>query len=502
MAGMLHIRRLSHYLLTPIVIILVLAMAIGLFFIGAPALQGRSSANQHLYKGTAASVNGEKINADDFNKIYLQYLQAYGSYLSEEQIKDGTLRTAIDEKLIKQAIKERKIEVSKEELKSAVAEIKKAYPMEEQMESLFVQAGVTNMKGLEKVVEGQLQRKILYTELAKEEKIEVTEEELKERYELLDAAHILIATTEQLVENPPSDSEALKEAQTVYEKLQSGADFAELAKEYSDDQSNKDNGGQIGLNTVVNYRKALKDDFTNAALELKVGEEVSHPVKSSVGYHIIKVLNKKVAEGEEWEKEKSSLEEQILAEKFADGEKIDAWLKKQSDDAEVVILDPALRAFRLRAENKLPEATQAYEKALTDKRYKNDLDIYIATALTYNQAEKYDDALEVLTRIPEKISDEMFVLFTKAQIYHSKGDEETTKQTLSTLVTKCGENVNDLKQVLYLMNQFKYEEEAKTLEAKIKQIEERVAEEQEAFRKLLQEEQEKIDAKNQDTKAE
>jgi hypothetical protein len=52
------------------------------------------------------------------------------------------------------------------------------------------------------------------------------------------------------------------------------------------------------------------------------------------------------------------------------------------------------------------------------------------------------------------------------------------------------------------MKQFEYEEEAKTLEAKIKQIEERVAEEQEAFRRLLQEEQEKIDAKNQDTEAE
>lgn len=498
---MLHIRRLSQYLLTPIVIILVLAMAIGLFFIGAPALQGRSSANQHLYKGTAASVNGEKIKADDFNKIYLRYLQTYGSYLPEEQIKDGALRDAINEKLIKQAIKERKIEVSNKELKSAMAEIKKAYPMEEQMESLFVQVGVTNMKGLEKVVEGQLQRSMLYTELAKEEQIQVTEEELKERYELLDTAHILIATTEQLVENPPSASEALKKAQTVYEELKNGADFAELAKEYSDDRSNKDNGGQIGLNTVFNYRKTLKDDFTDAALALKVGE-VSHPVKSGVGYHVIKVLNKKVAEGEEWEKEKSSLEKQILAEKFAESEKIDSWLKKQADDAEVVILDPALRAFRLRAENKLPEATQAYEKALTDKRYRNDLDIYIATALTYNQAEKYDDALEVLTRIPEKISDEMFVLFTKAQIYHSKGDEETTKQTLSTLVTKCGENVNDLKQVLYLMKQFEYEEEAKTLEAKIKQIEERVAEEQEAFRRLLQEEQEKIDAKNQDTEAE
>lgn len=501
MAGMLHIRRLSQYLLTPVVIILILAMVIGLFFIGIPGLQAKSASNQYLYKGTAASVNGEKINADDFNKFYLQLLQNYGAYFPEDQIKDSALKTAIDEKLILQAIKERKIKVSRSELETAMKELKKAYPTEEQMESLFAQVGVANMKGLEKVMEKQLQWKALYAQLAEEDKIEVTEEEIREKYEQIDAAHIMIATNEQLVENPPSDSEALKEAQLVYEKLQNGADFVELAKEYSDDRSNKDNGGQIGLNLVASYRKGLGDSFTDAALALQVGE-VSNPVKTSAGYHIIKVLDKKMATGEEWEKQKPALRKEILAEKFVTSDKINTWLQKQADEAEVVILDPALRAFRLRTENKFTEAVQAYEKALTDKRYKNNLDIYIATAQTYREAEKYDEALEVLARIPKKITDELSVLFTKAQIYQSKGDEETTKQTLSTLVEKCGENVNNLKQVLYLMNQFEYKEEAEALEAKIKQIETERAEEQKAFQELLRQEQEKIEAENKSAETE
>ena len=87
------------------------------------------------------------------------------------------------------------------------------------------------------------------------------------------------------------------------------------------------------------------------------------------------------------------------------------------------------------------------------------------------------------------------------KIYQSKGDEETTKQTLSTLVERCGENVNNLKQVLYLMNQFEYKEEAEALEAKIKQIEAERAEEQKAFQELLRQEQERIKAENESTEA-
>ena len=136
-----------------------------------------------------------------------------------------------------------------------------------------------------------MQWKILYAQLAEEDKIEVTEEEIREKYEQIDAAHIMIATNEQLVEDPPSDSEALKEAQLVYEKLQNGTDFAELAKEYSDDRSNKDNGGQIGLNLVANYRRGLGESFTDAALELKVGE-VSNPVKPARVIILLKFLTK------------------------------------------------------------------------------------------------------------------------------------------------------------------------------------------------------------------
>ncbi len=83
-----------------------------------------------------------------------------------------------------------------------------------------------------------------------------------------------------------SDDEAKKLADEVLAKLQAGAKFEDLAKQYSDDASNKNNGGELA--------KPVQDDgtyvkeFENAADATKVGQ-LSPVFKSPFGYHILKV---------------------------------------------------------------------------------------------------------------------------------------------------------------------------------------------------------------------
>src|SRR5690606_41134160 len=77
---------------------------------------------------------------------------------------------------------------------------------------------------------------------------------------------------------------AYQKAMEVYEKAQSGTDFGELAVEYSEDPSAKQNKGYLGYFTV--FRMVYP--FESAAFETSVGE-VSKPVRSRFGYHIIKV---------------------------------------------------------------------------------------------------------------------------------------------------------------------------------------------------------------------
>jgi peptidyl-prolyl cis-trans isomerase C len=78
------------------------------------------------------------------------------------------------------------------------------------------------------------------------------------------------------------------EAKEVYEKAAKGDDFAVLAKKYSKDPSAAQNNGDLGFFT----RSRMVPEFANAAFGMKPGE-ISKPVKSPFGWHVIKVVEKK-----------------------------------------------------------------------------------------------------------------------------------------------------------------------------------------------------------------
>ncbi|HEX7057838.1 MAG TPA: peptidylprolyl isomerase [Bacilli bacterium] len=103
--------------------------------------------------------------------------------------------------------------------------------------------------------------------------------------------HILIALKDQEGKDLRTPDEALKRAQEVREKLLNGGDFAALAKEYSDDPGSKDNGGQY-KDAEVNL---WVPEFKQAALELPLNQ-ISEPVKTDYGYHVMKVESRHVGE--------------------------------------------------------------------------------------------------------------------------------------------------------------------------------------------------------------
>ena len=115
-----------------------------------------------------------------------------------------------------------------------------------------------------------------------EEKIKTFYEEQKSQYstpERRKVAHILFE-----INDKQDEKIALEKATKVKADLASGQDFSILAKELSDDKVTGKDGGDLGLFSAG----VMEKNFDNAAITLKQGE-VSEPVKSQFGYHLIKV---------------------------------------------------------------------------------------------------------------------------------------------------------------------------------------------------------------------
>ena len=107
-----------------------------------------------------------------------------------------------------------------------------------------------------------------------------------------------------------SSEEALAKANELKSKLDAGADFAELAKSDSDDIASGSNGGDLGY---VSHG-AFVPEFEAALFALQKGE-VSQPVKTEFGYHIIQLLDIKAPEADSLEKRHDELAEWIRNEK-------------------------------------------------------------------------------------------------------------------------------------------------------------------------------------------
>lgn len=132
-------------------------------------------------------------------------------------------------------------------------------------------------------------------------------EKNKESYksgEAVRAQHILIKVDEAA--GPEADTAAKARAESLYQQIRGGADFAALAREHSGDPGSAVRGGDLGF-----FEKGqMVAEFENAAFSLPAGQ-VSQPVRTSFGYHLIRVAEKRPAGYRPFEEVRPVLERQL-----------------------------------------------------------------------------------------------------------------------------------------------------------------------------------------------
>lgn len=240
-------------------------------------------------KEIVAKVNDQTITKDD---LYNIMVEQYGTQAIEY---------LISEKIIKSEIEKEKIEIDDAEVEAELSVVKNYYGSEDAFNQAIGEYGF-DMEDIKNDIIMNLQIKKLM-----EGKVTVTDEDIdnyfkenKETFnqeEQVKASHILVETEET--------------AKEVKEKLSAGEDFAKLAKEYSTDEGTKEQGGDLGY-----FGKGqMVEEFENTAFALKTGE-ISNPVKSKFGYHIIKLEDKQEAKAANLEDSKDEIKDILLEEKL------------------------------------------------------------------------------------------------------------------------------------------------------------------------------------------
>ncbi len=313
----------------------------------APGPVGRS---QSAGGQTIATVDGIDVPRAPYEKAMSGMRGSFASNPTQAIGMEGYMLTRLIQNAALQAeAKRRGLAVTDADIDKAIADAKKGpdgKPIpEEQWQKRLEEQG-TSEGELRDQLRQELLPQVLQQSIERSQK--VTEQDLQNSYEQAHVSHILVSTSKL------PDEQAKRKAEQVYKQVQAGKDFAALANQYSDDPGNRSTkwdpklkkqvpmgapkGGDLGW-APLNQLPYVKE-FSDTVKSLKPGQ-VSPPVKTQFGYHIIKLDGLRQNLPKDYAKNKAKLLEDF---KKTQGQKAFADLTDQvMKKARTVWKDPSLK---------------------------------------------------------------------------------------------------------------------------------------------------------------
>lgn len=269
--------------------------------------------------------------------------------MDDPEVFSRILNAIIDQKLLIAKAMEDSIEVSEEEVEyewnNRLSMMVRRYGSEKRVEDIFGKSiNRVKFENIEMIRKTMLAQKLQQQKLGS---ISVSRAEIEEFYKIykdslteVPERLALYRITRNITTSKDKRQEVTDKARAVRDSLLAGALFADMAKKYSDDPNTKNSGGELGW-----FNKGqLVPEFERAAFALQPGE-ISLPVETPFGIHIIQTVDKKkdaistnhilfsLKQGDE-DKQMAEKELADLKQRIENGESFEENARKFSDDKE------------------------------------------------------------------------------------------------------------------------------------------------------------------------
>ena len=308
-----------------------LIVGVALLILVLPALLAACGSDEvKVPAGAIAAVGSGVVTQEQFDQIWAQ---AEAQYKSQEgappfpkegtaqynQLKASIVNYLVQNQVIKDKAAELNVTVTDKQFQDRMKQIIQQVGGQKKLDKLLKQQSVTQAQLEEQLKAQMLQDAVQQKVYAG---IKVSQADIEKYFnnpanksqfnvpESVDARHVLVKTK----------AEADK-VRALLEADNTDANWKKVAAQYSTDTGSKSNGGSLG-----NFPKGrMVKPFEDAAFALKVGE-ISQPVKSQFGYHVIEVTKKTPATKQTLEQAKTTIEQQLKYQKQSTA--WESWLKE------------------------------------------------------------------------------------------------------------------------------------------------------------------------------
>ncbi len=313
----------------------------------------KASSDEIVLPEVVARVNGVDIPAKHIQFQWNGIARKSPKPFAAEEKKKIILEI-IDKEIVRELVyqegKSQQVQVEPELVDKEFSAIKKPYETEEAFNEALKERKISE-EDLKHSIEVDLTARKLIDEQIRG-KVPISDADVKKYYEdnkkqffrpeAFRARHIFIAvfppdlvkksTPQELqARKEELDKEAEKKINEISKEVQSGGNFAELAQKYSHDAGSAEVGGDLDFI----YKGVFEPAFDEAVSKLKPGE-ISGVVKTSFGYHIIKLIETKPGEQATFAEMEEGIQKHLFMEQAQN--KVEMYLKKLRKKAKIEIL--------------------------------------------------------------------------------------------------------------------------------------------------------------------